>query len=152
MTAFNWEYVSAHPLEFASISARVGMHAALLSAYRLMTPFKLHPTNFTTALKSLLLRIFFLHNYRFIYSTPSAAKRASRKIQGDGWWAWEVASGPHQSLSNKDVVMLYFHGGGFAIGEPLQYYETYRRWKLQAARQGLHLAIVALRYRGSFCH
>ena len=63
MTAFNWEYVASHPFKFARICTEYGLHAVRMIVYRLLTPFKSKPTNNVTALKSLLLRIFFLRNY-----------------------------------------------------------------------------------------
>lgn len=149
MTAFNWQRVRASPLKFIYICAIFGFHCSLLSFYRLCALPRHHPTNYVTAVKSLLLRIFFRYHYQFIYSAPADAIAASRKIDGDGWWAYEFAASPHQRLHDYDAVILYFHGGGYAIGEPLQYAVTYRRWRTRAAQRGKSLAVVALRYRES---
>ena len=147
MAAFNWEYVYAHPAEFVWIWAQYSVHAFILSAQRLLTAFRSHPTNYVTALKSLLLRTFFRRNWKFLYTASSAAINACRRIDGNGWEAYEVEPKPNIPLRKSDAVILYFHGGGYILGHPLQYYRTYLRWKTKAAQSGLHLAIVALRYR-----
>jgi acetyl esterase/lipase len=150
MTEFNWEYVAAHPFQFAAICALYSARAVGLSISRSLTaPFATHATNYVTALKSLLLRTFFRHNYRFIYTAPKAAATRARRIDGNGWEAYEVeiANSPKLPLRDYDAVMLYFHGGGYILGDPLQYGSAHRRWKAKAAELGFKLAIVALRYR-----
>ncbi|KAH0836928.1 hypothetical protein AYO21_01761 [Fonsecaea monophora] len=146
MTAFNWEYVRGAPIKFTRICALYSLNAVLLTLRRLVSPASSLPTNYVTALKSLLLKIFFLKDYKFIYSTPPAAFAASRQITGQGWHAYEVDCNPNLALSDYDAVVLYFHGGGYAIGEPMQYYETFKRWQRKAAQLGTRLAIVSLRY------
>lgn len=149
MTGFNWDYVCASPFKFLGISIVYFLYALQLSVCRLLTPLQQRPTNYITALKSLLLKIFFRMHYQFIYSSPTAALKAARQIDGSGWQAYEFDANPNQRLKGYDAIMLYFHGGGYAIGEPLQYAGSYKRWRCKAAQQDLHLAIVALRYRKS---
>lgn len=149
MTSFNWQRIRESPIKFTGIIAWYGVHAVLLSLYRLATPLRPHSTNYVTAMKSLLLRTVFLKHYQFIYSTPPAALKAARCIKREGWSAYEFDANQNISLRHYDVVMLYFHGGGYAIGEPLQYAATYKRWKREAARRNIQLAIVGLRYRGN---
>lgn len=147
MTGINWEHVQASPLKFGWISAVYAFHAVRLSIYRLFSSSQEHPTNYTTSLKSLFLKTVFRLHYAYVYSSPPSAVQSSRRIDGPGWQAYEFEYNPNQRLKDYDVVMLYFHGGGYAIGEPLQYSVTYRRWRTKAAQRGVHLAIVALRYR-----
>lgn len=147
MTAFNWELVRASPLKFGYVCIVFAFYALHLSISRLLTAFQEHPTNYVTALKSLLLKTVFRLHYLFVYSSPSTALQSSRRIDGQGWQAFEFDFNTNQRLKDYDAVILYFHGGGYAIGEPLQYAVTYKRWKVRAAQRGVHLAIVALKYR-----
>lgn len=147
MTAFNWAYVRQRPAKFCCIFAVYILHAGILILGRLSTRPLSHPTNLVTALKSLLLKIFFLKHYQFIYSTPPPAFASARRFDGKGWHAYEVDVNPNRALKQYDAVVLYLHGGGYAIGEPMQYYVTFQRWRRKAAEMGYHLAIVSLRYR-----
>ncbi|KAK6385513.1 hypothetical protein LTS17_001081 [Exophiala oligosperma] len=146
MTAFNWAYVRQRPAKFCCIFAVYILHAGILILGRLSTRPLSHPTNLVTALKSLLLKIFFLKHYQFIYSTPPPAFASARRFDGKGWHAYEVDVNPNRALKQYDAVVLYLHGGGYAIGEPMQYYVTFQRWRRKAAEMGYHLAIVSLRY------
>jgi acetyl esterase/lipase len=49
-------------------------------------------------------------------------------------------------MQNADAVYIHAHGGGMAIGHPLQYLEEYRRWVKLAAKRGKSLVILAPAY------
>jgi acetyl esterase/lipase len=149
MTEFNPDYVAAHPFKFALTITEYGIRAFLLSIRRFINPFASQPTTYVTALKSLLLRTVLARDHQFIYSTPKSAYDGTRRIDGNGWEAYEVAADPGRLLQDYHAVVLYFHGGGYIIGDPLVYHSTYRRWKAKASRRGLRLALVPLRYRES---
>ncbi|KAH8802562.1 alpha/beta hydrolase fold-domain-containing protein [Xylogone sp. PMI_703] len=64
---------------------------------------------------------------------PSRADFANTRKNGNG---------------GKDVlIMLYGHGGGYIMGEPLQWLESYLRWVKVAEEMGLQLIVVAVKYR-----
>jgi hypothetical protein len=45
------------------------------------------------------------------------------------------------------LFMLYAHGGGYSLGEPLQWATSYERWVVKASSRGFDLVIIAVNYR-----
>lgn len=151
MTAFNWEYVAAHPFRFSFIMLEFGLHSISLSIRRLLTFWRTKPTNFVTAWKSLLLRIFMHRDYRYVYTASKAEIKAARRVDAPGVEAYVVSQYPTRSLASFDAVILYCHGGGYVIGEPLQCYSSFVRWTKKASQKGLNLAVFSIRYRKVIC-
>lgn len=59
------------------------------------------------------------------------------------------SSSPHTELREADCVVMYFHGGGYGLGDPLQNWDLYQRWTREAEVRGIRLAVVAVKYRTS---
>ena len=146
MVAFNWHRVRASPILFTRLCALFAVKAVFVSIYRLVTIFKSHHTNFETALRCTLMVVFLGNAGELIYSAPPHVAHQSREINGVGFRTYEVAPEPGTKLKDADIVVYYFHGGGYYFGEALQYPKTFKRWKEKAALLGKRLAVVSLEY------
>jgi hypothetical protein len=150
MTNLNWEQVVRSPFTSIWLFSTSAIQIVGLALYRIVTVFKSHPSNFSTAWRSIVLRTFFGNAYTMVYSNPSYAVHESRVIKTDDFTAYVVSPKPTDKLSAADVVILYFHGGGYMIGEPLQYVKSFKRWKKKALSVGVKLEIVTVKYRMIF--
>lgn len=60
---------------------------------------------------------------------------------------WVVPNTEVAELKNKDAIVLFAHGGGYAIGHGLQNVSAFRRWIRKAKSMGQDIAIVTVKYR-----
>ena len=134
------------PFRFLKLFLIFAFRATGLSVYRLLTLYKSHLTNYVTALKASFLKVFLGSDYTFIYSERKAALRQSRMIKGEGFRAYDVFADRQTKLVSSDIVLLFFHGGGYYFGQALQYPHTFKRWKRISARNGKRMSIVSVEY------
>jgi hypothetical protein len=51
--------------------------------------------------------------------------------------------------TDRTVVLLYAHGGGYLFGEPLMYIDAYKRWIKEAEANDIRLIVISVDYRRS---
>ncbi|KAK5054569.1 hypothetical protein LTR84_001460 [Exophiala bonariae] len=60
---------------------------------------------------------------------------------------WVIPNTDVDELKQKDAVIVFAHGGGYAIGHGLQNASAFRRWVGKAKSMGQEIAIVTVKYR-----
>lgn len=63
---------------------------------------------------------------------------------------WIIPNTGLDELKKKDAIVLFAHGGGYAIGHGLQNASAFRRWNRKAKAMGQDVAIVTVKYRKCF--
>jgi len=81
-----------------------------------------------------------------VLSGPSGGSSHDQKTILGGWI---IPTTDVAELKNKDAIVLFAHGGGYAIGHGLQNASAFRRWVRKAKSMGQDIAIVTVRYRKS---
>lgn len=144
MPQINWERVWQQPLQFARV---LGLTAqtSLALLWKVITGDGNSPSDLWNGVRVRFLAASNTVDYRFILATPSTAFSHVNTITGDGFTAY--GTWRTKDYQTADAVILFLHGGGYMIGEPLQYRSTYERWQRKAAKSGLKLAVVSVQYR-----
>lgn len=78
--------------------------------------------------------------------TTTAASSPNRPKDVGGWIIPTTNFG---ELKNKDAILMYAHGGGYAIGHGLQNLSDFQRWIRKAKPFGQEWAVVSVKYRES---
>ena len=148
MAQVNWEYVVRHPLRAVLASGRILWLLGTLTARAL---FQKAPPLPTPSMRTLLgvgiCGILTATDSSLLLDAPESCKKTTASVRLEGGEMYLIAKG--RSVQKSDLVVLFCHGGGFAVGHPLQYRSMYRRWIRKASGAGLGLAIAAIRYRKS---
>lgn len=147
MPQVNWEAVFESPVDGLRVFFLAGKSILSLLWSRLNG--QPSATDLANAIKVRFLVAANTVNPALILSAPSHAIANTESIEAGGGVAF--VPGGKAGLVTADAVLFYIHGGGFALGHPLQYRDTYRRWRDKAAAEGLKLAVVALQYRKWMC-
>ncbi|KAH8754663.1 Alpha/Beta hydrolase protein [Hyaloscypha sp. PMI_1271] len=141
-----------HPWKFLKFSWAYLRYLLLALADRLLFPFACRPISLHTETARCYLGASLSCFVELIFSAPPGLGPDDfEAVKLKGVPAVLVPPGKKlETLSRqteRTVVLLYAHGGGYAFGEALMYIDAYKRWIREAEANGLCLIIVSVDYR-----
>ncbi len=147
--------VLRNPWKFLNFSWTILRYLFLALLDRLLFPFVCRPISFRTEIFRCYLGASLSCFLELIFSAPPGLSADDfEAIRLNNVPAVLVPPGTRlESLATADtdrtVVLLYAHGGGYLFGEPLMYIDAYKRWISEAEANGIRLIVVSVDYRRS---
>ena len=148
MPQFNWEEARKKPLQFCAVLWDTLQQAAVLIIKRTSGHTQHEQALLLDTIKHRLLLAANTRNPNLVLSVPLSTVHCADRRDHGTFNGFVVPAGT--VLGGVDVVLLFLHGGGYAIGHPLQYRAAYTRWIKKARNMHIELAVFALRYRESW--
>lgn len=147
MPSIRWQHVFNSPIATAKIIFfSILSSNAAIARHLFASP----PLSLRAEIVRLWYGTALAYNSDIFYSEPAGHDTQSFVV--DGVLTYAIPSIEFGGLQKADAVYIHAHGGGFAIGHPLQYLEEYKRWVANAARHGKRLVILAPVYRMFILH
>ncbi len=155
MPSVKWNVLLRHPLTSVKILLLGSWRSVLVLLARIVLPFRVRKLTLRNALARAWIRTAHEANSEVFCSEPRAhgcqavvfAGSSDNKSVVGGW---VVPTTPPQELKDKDAVVVFANGGGYAIGHGLQNLTAFRRWTKKAAAMGQDIAFVTVKYRELF--
>lgn len=152
MPSLKWHVLLANPLTAIKVLF-LGTHRSLLVLLgRLILPFKARKQSLRNALARAWIRTAHAANSD-IYCSAPRRHNCQEVLVGDKeriLGGWIVPTTPAAELKHKDAVVLFAHGGGYAIGHGLQNLTALKRWTRKAKAMGQDIAFATVKYRKSW--
>lgn len=127
-------------LHLASAAVNVGKYVL----WRITALFSSKPLpSLRTAVGNIVYGCFSASDRYLLFDPRKVKHEATATVQTPRFTAYLIGS----PLKSADIAILYCHGGGYAVGHPLQYRSMYRRWQKKGENKGLKLCFMALLYR-----
>lgn len=145
MPSINWAVVFASPLSSLKILVLASSATLRLLLGRILLPFSSRPLSLRNDIARSWIGTTFVHNAQILYSEPS--KHDILKIEAPGFTTYVVPTTKPADLKLADAVVIYVHGGGMAMGHPLQYLKDYQRWIQHGREKGGKFVFLAPQYR-----
>jgi acetyl esterase/lipase len=159
-----WNIIAKRPINTLKILLRGSWHTTLILLARIIFPFRARKLS----LKVSLLRAwviaahdtdpevflsepwrhrcqevrFEMHEANGIKQHGSTAGAPVEEVGG-----WIVPSTNVDELKDKDAIILFAHGGGYALGHGLQNLTDFNRWVKKAKMFGQNWAVASVKYR-----
>lgn len=146
MASINWNRILERPLPSLLNLAIATVNVGKYVLWRITTAFSSKPLpSLRTAAGNIVYGCLSASDRYLLFDPGKVKHEASATVQTPRFTAYLIGS----SLKSADITILYCHGGGYAVGHPLQYQSIYRRWQNKGEKKGLKLCFVALCYRKS---
>ena len=154
MPSIKWNILLRHPFTSLKITLLGSWRSVVVLLARIIFPFRARKLSLRNALARAWIRTAQSVNSEVFCSEPRghgcqevvfAGGAGQKRVVG----GWVVPTTDVQDLKDKDAVVLFAHGGGYAIGHGLQNLTAFRRWTKKAAAMGQKVAFVTVKYRES---
>jgi hypothetical protein len=145
MPSINWGAVWASPSVSLRILVLASFDTVRLFVSRILLPFSARPLSLRNALARIWVGTTFVNNAQIFYSEPPNHNVA--KIKAHECCTYVIPTTNSVDLKDADAVVIYCHGGGMAIGHPLQYLKEYQRWIQLGKKKGGNIVFLAPQYR-----
>lgn len=121
MPSIKWQQVWDSPLTTSKIII-LSLIRSIGAVYDMISSPN-QPLSFRTAIARIWIGTSFSFNHLIWYSEPTSDNLQSIKTNGTTTYAIPLST--HDEIARADVVYISAHGGGMAIGHPLQYLDEY---------------------------
>ncbi len=153
MPSIKWNVLVKNPITLLKILALASSRTTILLLLRIIFPFRYRQLTLRNALARDWIRTAFQANSDIFCSEPwrhecqevvlPGKYVSGKKVVG----GWVVPSTERNELKGKDAVVLFAHGGGFALGHGLQNLGMFKRLSGKAKKMGQDVAFVSVKYR-----
>ncbi len=158
MPSIKWNVLLKNPLTLLKILILASSRSTLVLLARIIFPFRYRKLTLRNALARDWIRTAFQANSDIFCSEPwghgcqevvAAAGSDDEKGRKSGVGGWVVPSTEVGELKRKDAVVLFAHGGGYALGHGLQNLSMFKRLAKKAKAMGQDIAFLSVKYRKS---
>ena len=156
MPSIKWNVLLKNPITLLKILILASSRSTLALLARIIFPFRHRKLTLRNALARDWIRTAFQANSDIFCSEPwrhgcqevvlaaGANDPPNRKTAVGGWI---VPSTEVSELKHKDAVVLFAHGGGYAIGHGLQNLSMFKRLARKAKTMGQDIVFLSVKYR-----
>lgn len=158
MPSIKWNVLLKNPHTLLKILLLGSWRSTIVLLGRIILPFRIRKLGLRNAIARAWITTAFVADSDIFCSEPwrhrcqevvfagGESGGLSRKGVVGGW---VVPSTNVEELKDKDAVVLFAHGGGYAIGHGLQNLTAFNRWVGKAETMGQKIAVVSVKYRES---
>ncbi|KAJ9613367.1 hypothetical protein H2200_003309 [Cladophialophora chaetospira] len=155
MPSIKWNVLLKNPITLLKILILASSRSTLVLLARIIFPFRYRKLTLRNALGRDWIRTAFQANSDIFCSEPwrhgcqevvLAAGVNDSSNQKSVVGGWIVPSTEVSELKSKDAVILFAHGGGYAIGHGLQNFSMFKRLTKKAKAMGQDIAFVTVKY------
>lgn len=159
MPPVKWNVLLRNPLTFLKVVTLASLRSTVLLLARIILPFRIRKLTLRNALARAWIFTAHEANPEIFCSEPrghgcqevifAAGEYNSPLGQKSTVGGWVIPDTSLAQLKNKDAIILFAHGGGYAIGHGLQNLSMFHRVIGKAKAQGQDIAYVTVKYRKS---
>ena len=153
MPSIKWNILLRNPLTLLRILALASTRSVFVLLARIIFPFRYRHLTLRNALARDWIRTAFQANSDIFCSEPwrhgcqevllPGKYVSGKKVVG----GWIVPSCEVNDVRGKDAVVLFAHGGGYALGHGLQNLTMFKRLSRKAKSMGQDVAFISVKYR-----
>lgn len=156
MPDVKWNILLKNPATALKVLLLGSWRSVLILLARIVIPFRVRKLTLRNALARAWISTAHSANSKVFCSEPwrhqcQEVVLAGSSIEGlhqkPAVGGWVIPDTGVEELKKKDAIVLFAHGGGYAIGHGLQNASAFRRWVRKAKSMGQDIAVVTVKYR-----
>lgn len=153
MPSVKWNVILKRPLTTLKILSLGTWRSAVVLLARIVLPFRARKLTFRNALARIWIMTANAEDPDTMCSEPWGHRCQEVELVGDSnhhkskVGGWVIPTTDVSELKNKDAIILFAHGGGYALGHGLQDLTMFRRLVRKAKMMGQNMAFVSVKYR-----
>jgi hypothetical protein len=155
MPSTKWNVVLRNPITALKILLLASTRSTIILLLRIIFPFRVRKLTLRNALAREWIataqesnpNIFLSEPWRHSTQSVTLVSQTENGQKESRLGGWVIPDTNVSELKDKDVVVLFAHGGGYALGHGLHNLSMFKRLVGKAKKMGQNLAFVSVNYR-----